>query len=75
MAQPVAITSIMARRATLCYFLQERGLLTKFYREFLSRATSDPTGIGDPEGNPWHRRYPCFFKSSGSSLCWNCGSR
>jgi len=29
----------------LCYFLQERGLLTKFYREFLSRATSDPTGI------------------------------
>ncbi len=28
----------------LCYYLQERGLLVKFYREFVANATKDPTG-------------------------------
>jgi hypothetical protein len=28
----------------LCYYLQQRGLLTKFYREFYARQKEDPTG-------------------------------
>jgi hypothetical protein len=28
----------------LCYYLQERGLLVKFYREFTANAAADPTG-------------------------------
>jgi hypothetical protein len=29
----------------LCYYLQERGLLVRFYREFRARHAKDPTGI------------------------------
>lgn len=29
----------------LCYYLQERGLLTSFYREFLANRKADPTGF------------------------------
>jgi hypothetical protein len=29
----------------LCYYLQERGLLISFYREFLANRASDPTGF------------------------------
>jgi hypothetical protein len=28
----------------LCYYLQQRGMLLKFYREFHARQKSDPTG-------------------------------
>ena len=28
----------------LCFYLQEKGLLTKFYREFVANAKQDPTG-------------------------------
>ena len=28
----------------LCYYLQERGLLTKFYRYFVAAREKDPTG-------------------------------
>lgn len=29
----------------LCYYLQERGLLTRFYREFVAGQKEDPTGL------------------------------
>jgi hypothetical protein len=29
----------------LCYYLQEKGLLTKFYREFVANSKRDPTGF------------------------------
>ena len=29
----------------LCYYLQEKGLLIKFYREFLAAQKDDPTGF------------------------------
>lgn len=29
----------------LCFYLQEKGLLTKFYREFVANAANDPTGF------------------------------
>lgn len=29
----------------LCYYLQEKALLTKFYREFVANAKRDPTGF------------------------------
>lgn len=33
-----------AQARYLCYYLQERGLLVKFYREFLANRVTDPTG-------------------------------
>jgi hypothetical protein len=34
-----------AQARYLCYYLQERGLLRKYYREFTANAKKDPTGI------------------------------
>ncbi|HVF66933.1 MAG TPA: DUF1570 domain-containing protein [Pyrinomonadaceae bacterium] len=34
-----------AQARYLCYYLQERGLLTRFYREFLANRAADPTGF------------------------------
>jgi hypothetical protein len=34
-----------AQARYLCYYLQERGLLTRFYREFYNRRAADPTGF------------------------------
>lgn len=33
-----------AQSRYLCYYLQEKGLLVKFYREFTANQTTDPTG-------------------------------
>jgi len=33
-----------AQARYLCYYLQEKGLLVKFYREFVANAKNDPTG-------------------------------
>jgi hypothetical protein len=30
----------------LCYYLQEQGMLTRFYREFVANQRNDPTGYG-----------------------------
>jgi hypothetical protein len=34
-----------AQARYLCYYLQERGLLVRFYREFLANRAADPTGF------------------------------
>lgn len=34
-----------AQSRYLCFYLQEKGLLTKFYREFVADAKNDPTGF------------------------------
>ncbi len=34
-----------AQARYLCYYLQEKGLLVKFYREFVANAKRDPTGF------------------------------
>lgn len=34
-----------AQARYLCYYLQEKGLLTAFYREFAAHRKSDPTGV------------------------------
>ena len=34
-----------AQARYLCYYLQERGLLTRFYREFYANRAADPTGF------------------------------
>jgi hypothetical protein len=34
-----------AQARYLCYYLQERGLLVRFYREFYANRTADPTGF------------------------------
>src|SRR6185503_14499949 len=33
-----------AQARYLCYYLQEKGLLVKFYREFTANTKTDPTG-------------------------------
>jgi hypothetical protein len=35
-----------AQARYLCYYLQEKGLLRRFYREFLANQKEDPTGVG-----------------------------
>jgi hypothetical protein len=34
-----------AQSRYLCYYMQEKGLLVKFYREFIARQTLDPSGF------------------------------
>jgi len=34
-----------AQARYLCYYLQEKGLLRRFYREFLANSAADPTGV------------------------------
>ena len=34
-----------AQARYLCYYLQEKGLLVKFYREFHAKHKTDPTGF------------------------------
>jgi hypothetical protein len=39
-----AKTTDSHRDCRLCYYLQEKGLLVKFYHEFAANAPRDPTG-------------------------------
>ena len=34
-----------AQARYLCYYLQEKGLLQKFYQEFVSKQSEDPSGF------------------------------
>jgi hypothetical protein len=51
----------------LCYYLQERGLLTRFYREFLANSKDDPTGfdtlqkiLGESDMEDFQKRWEKF---------------
>ncbi|HEX8845407.1 MAG TPA: hypothetical protein VF791_12220 [Pyrinomonadaceae bacterium] len=51
----------------LCYYLQERGLLTKFYKEFYKNRREDPTGyktlqttLGESDMNAFQKRWEKF---------------
>ena len=51
----------------LCYYLQEKGLLVKFYKAFLANAKSDPTGyttlqrvLGQRDMAAFQRRWGAF---------------
>lgn len=51
----------------LCYYLQERGLLVKFYRAFLAARTDDPTGyktlqkvLGEDDMDAFKRKWESF---------------
>ena len=56
-----------AQARYLCYYLQQRGLLVKFYREFYSHRKADPTGyqslrktLGQVDMNVFQRRWEQF---------------
>jgi hypothetical protein len=56
-----------AQARYLCYYLQERGLLVKFYREFLARRQTDPTGfatlkavLGEKDMVAFQKRWETF---------------
>lgn len=56
-----------AQARYLCYYLQERKLLVKFYREFTANAKTDPTGfktlkkvLGVRDMNAFQRRWEKF---------------
>lgn len=56
-----------AQARYLCYYLQERGLLTRFYREFYANRAADPTGfdtlrkvLGEPDMEAFQRRWERF---------------
>ena len=51
----------------LCYYLQERGLLVKFYREFLANRATDPTGfdtlqkvLAEPDMDAFQKKWQDF---------------
>ena len=51
----------------LCYYLQERGLLVKFYREFVAQQQTDPTGyqtlqrvLGERDMQAFQKRWERF---------------
>jgi hypothetical protein len=39
------MTRLYGQARYLCYYLQEKGLLTKFYHDFVANASHDPTGF------------------------------
>jgi len=57
-----------AQARYLCYYLQEIGLLRKFYKEFVANAKADPTGyktlqrvLGEREMVAFQRRWTAFI--------------
>ena len=51
----------------LCYYLQQKGLLTKYYHSFLKNRTEDPTGyktlqdvLGEKDMNDFKTRWEAF---------------
>lgn len=56
-----------AQARYLCYYLQEKGLLVKFYREFLAGAKQDPSGydtlqrvLGEKDMDAFQKRWEQF---------------
>jgi len=56
-----------AQARYLCYYLQERGLLVKFYHEFAANVTRDPTGyktlkrvLGEDDMQAFRRKWEKF---------------
>jgi hypothetical protein len=51
----------------LCYYLQEQGLLVKFYKEFYANRKTDPTGyqtlqsvLNEPDMNAFQKKWEKF---------------
>jgi hypothetical protein len=56
-----------AQARYLCYYLQEQGLLVKFYHQFVAAAEQDPTGyetlkrvLGDGDMNAFKKKWETF---------------
>lgn len=56
-----------AQARYLCYYLQEKGLLRKFYKDFVANAKTDPTGyktlqtvLGERDMTAFHRKWEAF---------------
>jgi hypothetical protein len=56
-----------AQARYLCYYLQEKGLLVKFYRQFVARQKTDPTGyktlqeiLGERDMNAFQQKWEKF---------------
>jgi hypothetical protein len=56
-----------AQARYLCYYLQEKGLLVKFYREFYRNRRADPTGyqtlqaiLGEPDMSAFQKKWEKF---------------
>jgi len=65
-----AYNQFYAQARYLCYYLQEKGLLTKFYREFVANAKTDPTGFstlkrvtGEPDPEAFQKKWEKFILS------------
>jgi hypothetical protein len=66
-----------AQARYLCYYLQEKGLLTKFYREFVSNAKRDPTGfntlkrvLGEDDMDSFKKKWEKFVLALRQSDDW-----
>ncbi len=66
-----------AQARYLCYYLQEKGLLTKFYREFVANAKRDPTGfntlkrvLGEDDMAAFQKKWEQFVLALRNSEDW-----
>jgi hypothetical protein len=57
-----------AQSRYLCYYLQEKGLLTRFYQEFVAKVKDDPTGyktlqriLGEKDMTALQRKWERFI--------------
>jgi hypothetical protein len=57
-----------AQARYLCFYLQEKGLLTRFYHQFVANAAHDPTGIstlksvlGETDMNAFKKKWETFL--------------
>lgn len=57
-----------AQARYLCYYLQEKGLLVKYYREFVAKAKDDPTGyktlqrvLGEKDMDAFQKKWEKFI--------------
>jgi hypothetical protein len=64
-----------AQARYLCYYLQERGLLTRFYREFQASQAADPTGfetlkkiLGEADMDDFQKRWEKFVLGLGEEF-------
>ena len=56
-----------AQARYLCYYLQEKGLLRKFYKDFVANQKADPTGyktlqtvLGERDMTAFQRKWEAF---------------
>ena len=63
-----------AQARYLCYYLQEQGLLEKYYREFRAERSQGPDRLQDASVGAWRKRHGGVQETVGG-VCFEAGVR